>query len=272
MRSLAIRRRYRGLTQAELAGRTGVSVWKISRFELGRGIPEMGELRRLAEALGIATEGLRRSQIEVRLRLNRDELARFEVPGRSRRGWKRSAPQVSLPDWFLGKLPSPGPLMATWMGQLAGFAEAESQSPFLCGFVSSSLLDSRGSNVGITPLPCLRWKAQPGQSVIRLWPQLFVRSHNHNRTYGVAGLVNMELGLKSAWAFLDLPEAHSEFDWDPAREANLPLTRLVFTRQQILQGSWKSELERNLAALLPLSEPNLEALFGRWYGCTGKML
>jgi hypothetical protein len=158
------------------------------------------------------------------------------------------------------------------MDQLSGFAKAESQSPFLCGFVSSSLLDSRGKNVGISPLPCLVWSAQSGQAVIRLWPHLFIRTQNHNRTYGVVALVNMELGLKSAWAYLDLPEAHSEFDWDPGREANLALTRLVLTRSQILQGSWKSELERNLAALLPLSEPNLEALFGRWYGGSGKLL
>lgn len=261
MRSLAIRRNYRGLSQVELATRTGISEWKISKFEKGRGVPDLGELRLLAEALGVPTQGLRRTQIEGRLRLNLDELASFEAPGKPRRGWKQLAQERSLPDGFLAKLPSPAPLLAFWVGLISEFAEAEQKSPFLCGFVGASLLDAQGRNVAASPLPCLRWNCLAASrlpATLRLWPQMTVRTQN--RSYGVAALVNIHSVLGSVWAYVDLPETSAAFDWDPGREANLALPRLLLTRKQMSQGSWRSELEGSLVTMLPTPEPILEGL------------
>jgi len=273
MRSLAIRRNYRGLSQVELASKTGISVWKISNFELGREIPDPCELRRLAEALGVATSGLRRSQIEVRLRLSRHELVCFEAPGRPRRGWQHVAKRALLPDWFLAKLPNPAPLLAHWIGLLSEFAEPEQKSPFVYGFASCSLLDAHGNNVGPSPLPCLRWNclvAALRPHSIRVWPQVKVRTQD--RTYGVGALVKIESWLGGAWACLDLPEASTEYDWDPGREANLSLPRLLLTRKQIMGDSWRDELERQMSALLPPSEPFFEGLLRSRDRGLGKML
>jgi len=52
------RRVAKGLTQFELAMRSGVPDRYISRYELGRSLPNTGHLRKLAEALDVTTDYL----------------------------------------------------------------------------------------------------------------------------------------------------------------------------------------------------------------------
>jgi transcriptional regulator with XRE-family HTH domain len=46
-------RRTRGLTQARLAARAGVSLGYVARLEIGRHDPKASTLRKLARALGV---------------------------------------------------------------------------------------------------------------------------------------------------------------------------------------------------------------------------
>ncbi len=52
------RRISKGLTQFELAIRSGVPDRYISRYELGKSLPNTGHLRKLAEALEVTTDYL----------------------------------------------------------------------------------------------------------------------------------------------------------------------------------------------------------------------
>ncbi len=49
-------RRARWLTQAELAGKVGVSHYAVSNWETGIKKPRMGHMRKLAEVLGISPD------------------------------------------------------------------------------------------------------------------------------------------------------------------------------------------------------------------------
>jgi transcriptional regulator with XRE-family HTH domain len=55
---LAELRRTRGLTQAALAERIGVTANQVSRYESGRAEPALGVLRRLAIALSVSCDTL----------------------------------------------------------------------------------------------------------------------------------------------------------------------------------------------------------------------
>lgn len=67
------RREVLALTQAELAGKAGVSVDVVSRLENGHRLPHAGNLRKLAAVLGVSVERVTtgreprpRSKVEVR--------------------------------------------------------------------------------------------------------------------------------------------------------------------------------------------------------------
>jgi len=57
-KNLRERRLKKKLTQFELAIRSGVPDRYISRYELGRSLPNTGHLRKLAEALDVTTDYL----------------------------------------------------------------------------------------------------------------------------------------------------------------------------------------------------------------------
>ncbi|MEV5895516.1 helix-turn-helix domain-containing protein [Nonomuraea fuscirosea] len=56
--TVRLRREEPGLTQADLAERTGLKQWAVARFEAGGTMPTVPELVRLAEALemGLSVE------------------------------------------------------------------------------------------------------------------------------------------------------------------------------------------------------------------------
>jgi transcriptional regulator with XRE-family HTH domain len=60
LRGLRRVREARGLSQADLAARSGVSRWTISHLERGRGEPHPQTTERLAEALGVEPAELAR--------------------------------------------------------------------------------------------------------------------------------------------------------------------------------------------------------------------
>ena len=63
-RFLAETRRAQDLTQAELAGRIGVTDKAVSRWERGVGFPDINTLEPLAAALGLTVPELMRSRRE----------------------------------------------------------------------------------------------------------------------------------------------------------------------------------------------------------------
>ena len=63
-RFLAETRRARNMTQAELAGRVGVTDKAVSRWERGVGFPDINTLEPLAAALGLTVPELLRSRRE----------------------------------------------------------------------------------------------------------------------------------------------------------------------------------------------------------------
>lgn len=53
-----LREKVAGLTQTEVAARTGISQGRLSRYETGRKIPDLATLDRLLTCYGVALEGL----------------------------------------------------------------------------------------------------------------------------------------------------------------------------------------------------------------------
>jgi predicted transcriptional regulator len=51
-------RDYRGLSQRALAAKVGIDPSMVARWEAGRNLPRLPELRRLAEALGLSVDTL----------------------------------------------------------------------------------------------------------------------------------------------------------------------------------------------------------------------
>ena len=51
-------REYRGLSQRALAAKVGIDQSMVARWEAGRNLPRLPELRRLGEALGISVDTL----------------------------------------------------------------------------------------------------------------------------------------------------------------------------------------------------------------------
>ena len=55
---IALRRKYLGLTQEELADRVGVSKSAIAKWETDGGLPDRDNLRRLSEAINVSVDDL----------------------------------------------------------------------------------------------------------------------------------------------------------------------------------------------------------------------
>lgn len=63
---IKIRRKKMGLTQRELAGKLGICDKTISKWEVGKGMPELSLMVPLCDVLNITTDELLRGELKAR--------------------------------------------------------------------------------------------------------------------------------------------------------------------------------------------------------------
>ena len=80
------RRKQQHMTQAELAGKIGVTDKAVSRWERGLGFPDINTMEPLADALGISLLELMRSEVQ-----DADNFQKAETM--SRDGWNSQKEQ-----------------------------------------------------------------------------------------------------------------------------------------------------------------------------------
>lgn len=225
-----------GLSQLQLARKTGVPLRYIADFESGRGEGRERELALVHAYLRLPTREIPERYLTVedsrRTWLVAEEAcAAFELP--------------LPPPEFQEQVPCTVLQALAWCRLLKDGAVIGEASPLEFGFWSHGLVDQYHNPVGIRPLPLITWEDSNWRYV--LWPQL--RARAVRRTYRLDALALTAGWCNSRWAGVQLDGRQNR--WDRALRQNLKLPMVSPDTSMVNQRGWREHLE---SLLIPVEE------------------
>ncbi|MBT9587559.1 helix-turn-helix transcriptional regulator [bacterium] len=218
----------KGVTQVELAARTGIPVRRISYYERGMRPASRHDLRLMATSLGVEVKP------DPRHRARR--LPTLE-------GWQKVAPIcqelgiTEAPLEFQQQVPCTPLQGVAWSQLVHQGALVGAASPAALGFESYPIVDVKHDGLGHQPLPCLSWTNQEQRFV--LWPQ--VRLRTRERSYLLDGLLLAAGWRSSGWVGLKLDGEQN--DWDNRLHENLQLRLLKIQDNDIYRCGLAQKVE-----------------------------
>ena len=235
-RFIAQARKARGLTQQELAEQIGVTDKAVSRWETGRGFPEVSVLPRLAEALGVSITDLVRGETAPEEEpKDQADRAVLEALSYSRQEVRRAAGLLLL---FVGIVLALLPLvlagggmgqwaLAIWGAGLAGAGISlysrragrwfQHLSRRALGGVSLAAL---AAALALEAAPwgvAMRWMSRPGQESFTLHPYFDLLPLGYGNVFPLlTGVCTLAAALRTAVSLVRPPRAGRRWGALPA--------------------------------------------------------
>jgi transcriptional regulator with XRE-family HTH domain len=254
MEFLRRRRLELGLSQAELAQRSGVARQRIAEIEGGLVLPGADQAEALEEVLGC--QGLATScQILSQKWLGRQGRRRpFEAPEVNQDPWLRAERYWAYP---MRRIPV---RILAWMKHFFLCDEASEcygwvqlamvgarprlGNPHQAGFRNLPLVDGKGQALGERMLPCLHWKEQGFECI--LWPQVRVRPLAV--TYRLDSLLFLRKKRATHWLYLELDGRGHDEAHDLYRHRELKLDAIRVPAEEVKRARLVGVLRSALLA------------------------
>lgn len=264
---LRYRRKLRGLTQPDLARRTGIAQARISKLELDKRLPSNAEWHSLRHHLALP-QVFRTEKIPLPFplpcwRVSREELALVKEMPLSSRIYRA---QKSFGSLFCEKLdlvnqrddhPLPtrflnqacldsGHEAMFWLHGLSAGGRPCWYAPLKAGFRQFPILDRSAAQkvVGDVRQPCLEI-VREGYGLL-LFPQVTVQTRRG--CYRLDVLVCILRGKKRCWANVEIDGGGHDGEFDREREDNLRLPTLRLTKAHLANTDMLAALEARLVA------------------------